>query len=291
MTFSSSFYSWFTNGISHEFGHFIDWYTNLNGFVQTQNSVAENVSVSFSYICNENLDAYFNDTNKSNILCVSNALDNTLNYVNDCLSTSDLELYAFQNVDTITPSEIQDKQVELLYEYGLLNDIAYQLGGLKEYNSYVDINQIYTQPFYNTDYAMSGLTALNVLNTYVNDNSAGLELFDNLYTNDYYYDDYVTMMSEGLGIDIYADDYVTNIAQNLDSYLNSKMVAINGGNLGDVNLDGVIDPVDLLTLKKYLLGMDISTLDFYTSTADLNSDGSINILDLLTLKRILLQIG
>ncbi len=290
MTFSSNFYSWFTNGISHEFGHFIDWYANLDGFIQTQNSVSENVSVSFSYLCNENLNAYFDDLEKSNILCVSNTLDNTLNYVNGCLSVSDLELYAFQNADTVTPSELQEQYLQLMYDYGLLGDVAYNLGGLKEYSSYVDINQIYTQPFYNTDYAMAGLTALNVLNVYAKDKTSGIELFDSLYTNDYYYDDYVTMMSEGLGIDVYADDYVSNIAQNLDSYLKSKMASINGTNLGDVNLDGSIDATDLLTLKKYLLGMDVSNLDFYTSSADLNNDGTVNILDLLTLKKMLLRI-
>jgi hypothetical protein len=177
-----------------------------------------------------------------------------------------------------------------MYDYGLLGDVAYNLGGLKEYSSYVDINQIYTQPFYNTDYAMAGLTALNVLNVYAKDKTSGIELFDSLYTNDYYYDDYVTMMSEGLGIDVYADDYVSNIAQNLDSYLKSKMASINGTDLGDVNLDGSIDATDLLTLKKYLLGMDVSNLDFYTSSADLNKDGTVNILDLLTLKKMLLRI-
>lgn len=287
LTFNNAdFYDCFTNGITHEFGHFIDWYENVDGFGYSSMASAENVSVSFSYICNDNLDAYFNDEDVSNILCVNSAINNTLNYVNYCLSSSELEVYAFQNFDVITPSELQEKYLELNKEYGLLSDISYEIGGLKEYNSYTLTNQLYVQPFYTIDYSMAGLTALNVLNSYANDTTAGIELFDSLYTNDYYYYDYVTMMSEGLGIDVYADDYVQNIANNLDAYLSSKMSNLEQYQLGDVNLDGNLNTSDLLILKKYLLGFE--TTEFNSITADINEDDNINVIDLLKLKRILL---
>jgi oligoendopeptidase F len=286
MTFyGSNFYSWFTNGISHEFGHFIDWYYNLDDFASKGNNFAESVSVSFSYICNDELDAYFDDPTKSNLLCVSNVIDNTLNYVNSCLSINDLEVYAFQNRDTITPSDLEDTYIQLTYDYGMCSSVAYQLGCLREDNSYVTTNQVYVQPFYTIDYAMAGLSALSILDAYAEDNEAGLALFDTLYDNDYY--DYITLMKDGLGIDLYADGYVYNITQNLDAYLKGKLAdAVDGYDSGDVNLDGNVDVTDLLALKKYLLGMEVS--NFNSTTADVNGDGTINVLDLLTLKKVLL---
>lgn len=290
LTFNNSdFYDWFTNGISHEFGHFIDWYNNVDNFASAGMATAENISISFSYLCNDNLNSYFDDTT-SNILCVSNTLDNTYNYVNSCFSMNELELYAFENADNITPSDLDQKYLDIYLDYGLIDNINYQIGNAKEYSWYNLNSQIYTTPFYMIDYGMAGLTGLTVLDSYVQDNQSGIELFDSLYKNDYYEYDYPTMMNEGLGIDIYADDYIYNISTALDNYLDSKMSLIPVAELGDINLNGEIDGLDILILKKYLLGMDINEENINISNADINQDNHINLLDLLFLKRMILNV-
>lgn len=290
MTFKNNdFYEWFTNGVSHEFGHFIDWYNNVDSFAMSSMATAENISVSFSYLCNDNLNSYFDD-DTSNILTISNTLDNTYNYVNSCFSMNEFELYAFENADTITTSDLDQKFLDVYLDYGLINNINYQIGKAKEYSWYNLNSQIYTVPFYMADYGMAGLTGLTVLDSYVQDNQSGLELFNLLYTNDYYEYDYPIMMSEGIGIDIYADDYISNISTALDDYLGSKMSLIPTAELGDINLNGEIDGLDILALKKYLLGMDITQYNVYISNADINQDDDINLLDLLLLKRMLLNV-
>lgn len=55
---------------------------------------------------------------------------------------------------------------------------------------------------------------------------------------------------------------------------------------GDVNGDGSVSAIDLVTLMKYLLG-DTSGIDKYY--ADVDNDGSVDILDLIRLKGIVLE--
>lgn len=58
----------------------------------------------------------------------------------------------------------------------------------------------------------------------------------------------------------------------------------NQGMLGDLNLDSTIDSNDLLYIKKYLLGMQSNP-----ENADMNQDGNIDIIDMLTLKDIVIK--
>ena len=53
------------------------------------------------------------------------------------------------------------------------------------------------------------------------------------------------------------------------------------GVLGDINHDGSIDYLDLISIKKIIL-----SIEEQNSNADINQDGSINILDLNSLKVI-----
>jgi hypothetical protein len=59
--------------------------------------------------------------------------------------------------------------------------------------------------------------------------------------------------------------------------------------LGDVNLDGEVNAVDLLLLKKHLLQMDEITDEQSLINANINSDDDITSVDLLLLKKHLLQ--
>lgn len=58
---------------------------------------------------------------------------------------------------------------------------------------------------------------------------------------------------------------------------------------GDLDFNLILDYTDILTLKKYLLGLsELSTEQI--SSADINLDGVVNLLDLLTLKNLVLHI-
>jgi hypothetical protein len=201
-------------------------------------------------------------------------------------------VYAFQNADSITTEDLDEKYLEIYRDYGLITDISYDLNYCKEYDWYVYDNQIYTQPFYMVDYALAGITALNVFGEYLDDPTTGLALFDSLYTNDDYYEDYYTMM-DSLGIDIYSDEYLEDAYNTLQNYLSTKMALLSQSTtatIGDINLDGNVDAMDLTLLKKYLLGVDISNEGVEISNGDMNQDGTLNVLDLLTLKKTLLNI-
>ena len=72
-----------------------------------------------------------------------------------------------------------------------------------------------------------------------------------------------------------------NTSGNTDDPNNSKSTK------GDLNNDGIIDSVDLLQEKKYLLGK-ITFTDEQKNNADVNNDGIIDSVDLLQIKKYLL---
>lgn len=60
--------------------------------------------------------------------------------------------------------------------------------------------------------------------------------------------------------------------------------------LGDVNVDGNVNILDLLFLKKHIFGLD-SNLDTTKFNFDINNDGNVNGNDIIILKRILLGLN
>ena len=74
-------------------------------------------------------------------------------------------------------------------------------------------------------------------------------------------------------------DYKTITVYYKDSSSGEDTVA------GDINKDGKVSTIDLLLLKKHILGMeDVSGYNY-----DVNGDGSVNVVDLLNLKKIILN--
>ena len=61
----------------------------------------------------------------------------------------------------------------------------------------------------------------------------------------------------------------------------------NGIMYGDVNLDGEIDLLDILTMKLYLV--EDNPADFSFENADVNADNEIDLVDLLILKKYLAE--
>ena len=47
--------------------------------------------------------------------------------------------------------------------------------------------------------------------------------------------------------------------------------------MGDINQDTIIDVLDIVQLVNFIMGVDISGIEFYL--ADLNADNTINIQD------------
>lgn len=81
-------------------------------------------------------------------------------------------------------------------------------------------------------------------------------------------------------------DKVSNI-YHID-YTNLSQYSGNNLIYGDCNGDGEVSPLDIIVLKKYILGINT---DINRDTSDLNQDNSINLLDLLKFKRYILGLN
>lgn len=57
--------------------------------------------------------------------------------------------------------------------------------------------------------------------------------------------------------------------------------------IGDVNSDGVIDPLDRMTLSRYLANWDVASENFNAVAADVNGDGVVDTLDRMIINRFL----
>ena len=68
--------------------------------------------------------------------------------------------------------------------------------------------------------------------------------------------------------------------------MTSMPITLPASELGDIDGDGSIGAVDLMLLRKYLVGLTIEGR-FDGTAADLNGDGKIDILDLVRLRKLL----
>lgn len=73
--------------------------------------------------------------------------------------------------------------------------------------------------------------------------------------------------------------YWDRLIYNTDSFSNSI--------IGDVNYDGSINSLDLLLLKRYILGL-VEDIEVSITNSDINSDGVINSVDMFKLKRMVI---
>ena len=69
-----------------------------------------------------------------------------------------------------------------------------------------------------------------------------------------------------------------------DGATEANHVVIKPRTLGDINMDGVVNALDLLVLRKYLVELPVEGT-FDETAADLNGDGTIDILDLVRFRK------
>ena len=77
-------------------------------------------------------------------------------------------------------------------------------------------------------------------------------------------------------------------AEGLGGYmeLDKDQIVLADGQVGDVNRDGAVNALDLIQLRKYLVGLETSP-SFDLLAANVNGDSAIDILDLVRLRKLL----
>ena len=79
-----------------------------------------------------------------------------------------------------------------------------------------------------------------------------------------------------------------NNTEGLGGYmeLDKDLAVLANGQIGDVNCDGRVTALDLIQMRKYLVGLETSA-SFSLTAANLNGDEAVDILDLVRLRKIL----
>lgn len=128
------------------------------------------------------------------------------------------------------------------------------------------------------------------------DNGAYVKLTDNDYPTSYIY--LVNDIPENVEVgDIISFDLLNSIHDHSASscyYAENVSIVEKQANdmlVGDVNLDGTVDILDLLTLKNAILNSRVSIVEGLPENANINRDLSVNTMDLFLLKRMILNLG
>lgn len=162
--------------------------------------------------------------------------------------------------------------------------------------------EIVVTNFYNPYYDVTIGGALNlgdITDVYIQELNSALDTSSTDYRVANIYDDFNTTGLSNVNMDTFnldphpntqghkviADTIIKNITTQPASDIGTSIGISNI--FGDVNNDGKTNVLDLLTLKKYLLGLFTPTNE-KTYNFDVNQNNSINSADLLVLKKYLL---
>lgn len=155
-------------------------------------------------------------------------------------------------------------------------------------------------PYYNVN--IGGMLDLgSIADVYIQELNSALDTSSTDYTVANVYDDFNTTGLTNVNLDVFNLDAHPNIeghkviANNIIKNIKTKPATDIGSSIGnsigssnimgDVNADGIVNTVDLLILKKYLLGL-FNPSDDQTFYFDVNGSNSVNTADLLILKKI-----
>jgi hypothetical protein len=140
------------------------------------------------------------------------------------------------------------------------------------------------QVTYNNAYAQSQLS----LNYRMSDDAEWLSLSGNL-SGDIMYgestDIDITSQTSDLIVGEYSGEItISSNSQSAVTIPVSLLVLDNNGLLGDVNGDGLLNVLDVVTLVNIILNNDD-----YILAGDMNQDGALDVLDIVTLVNIILS--
>ena len=110
------------------------------------------------------------------------------------------------------------------------------------------------------------------------------------YTDTQFMDDFSDAVEYGLD-DIAAIKYTLSIGYPNNNYWGSAFgnYYFDGGNtitLGDLNFDGIINVIDIVSMVNGILGAGFTSEE--SAAADMNSDGIINVVDIVSLVNLIL---
>ena len=140
------------------------------------------------------------------------------------------------------------------------------------------------QVTYNNAYAQSELS----LKYRISDDANWLSLSGNLFGDLVYgesTDIDITAQASDLTVGEYSGEItISSNSQSVVTIPVSLLVLDNNGLLGDVNGDGVLNILDVVTLINIILDNDD-----YILAGDMNQDGALDVLDIVTLVNIILS--